>query len=126
MSTIKDPGDQATYPVPRIELNTNRYRIQQGTLQPSYGSGTKDGDKLRKKLQNACKKNFSSETTSFTDGGQHFSPQIQKTPQDSSETSSEEEEEETCLLLKLQQQYQQQQQLRHRIKKTMKKLQSIE
>nr|UGV38138.1 MAG: ORF1 [TTV-like mini virus] len=126
MDTIKDPGEQPTYPIPRNELLTNS--LQNPATDPStflWQFDERRGqitEKAAKRLQT----DYSTETTSFTDGAHHFSPPIQTTKETSPETSSEEEEEETPLLLKLQQQYLQQQQLRHRILKTMKKLQKLE
>nr|UGV36000.1 MAG: ORF1 [TTV-like mini virus] len=125
MSTIKDPGDQPTFPVPRNEFSTNS--LQNPATDPAtllWQFDERRGQ-ITTKATKRLKTDKTTETAFITDGG-HLSPAIQTTSQETPETSSEEEEEETPLLLKLQQQYTQQQQLRRRILKTMEKLQKLE
>lgn len=126
MDTIKDPGEQPTFPVPRNELNTNS--LQNPNTDPATFLWQFDERRgqITEKAAKRLQRDFPIKETSFTDGRHHFSPPIQEAPQETSETSSEEEEEETSLLLKLQQQYHKQQQLKRRILKTMNKLQKLE
>nr|UGV37581.1 MAG: ORF1 [TTV-like mini virus] len=125
MSTITDPGEQPSFPVPRNELDTNS--LQNPATNPAtflWQFDERRGE-ITKKAAKRLKTDSEFEKTFIADGT-HLSPTIQTTLQETSSESSSEEEEETSLFDKLQQQYQQQQLLRKRIIKTMKKLQKLE
>nr|UGV34630.1 MAG: ORF1 [TTV-like mini virus] len=124
MSTIEDPIQQPTYPVPHnFNLTTS---LQNPETDPASILWSFDQRRhtLTKKAIERLQKDTGIKTITVT-GGSHFDPTPTISQEETSEESSEEEEE-TSLLEKLQQQQRQQRRLKLRIMKTLLKIQQLE
>lgn len=126
MSTIEDPREQPTYPLPNN--NSSRTSLQNPETDPATLLHQFDERRgtLTKKAIRRLQKDSETKTSFISDGTtSHFSTPIQAA-QETSETDTSEEEETETLIDKLQQQYRKQRLLKLRIKETMKHLQSLE
>nr|UGV39601.1 MAG: ORF1 [TTV-like mini virus] len=120
MSTVDDPADQPTYPIPNnisegLKIQSPAMPIQSFL----YHFDTKR-DIITKKAADRIKKDWPTKPTMFTDGTSAFTTEIHQT-----QTENEEKETEETLLQLLEQQHQQQQQLKQRILNRMK-IQNLE
>lgn len=127
MSTIEDPKQKPTYPLPNNTLQTNS--LQNPTSYPEailYSFDERRG-LLTNKAAKRMQKDWGLKKITIADGTNPFSeipqPIYQTTPE---ETSEEEEKETENLFQQLQQQRLKQQRLKQRIMKTLQKIQSLE